>query len=122
VKAAERAFRERDAPLAGDVMLLFDSYVDEAARKRQPRLLMFTADSFDLMLTVRSTPRGNELGGSLFGARSLTVEIRRPLRATITIHAGGDGVLTETLVPPGTASVLVHAESGRTWRSEWLTL
>jgi hypothetical protein len=122
VKAAERAFRERDAPRAGHVMLVFDSFDDDPETEVAPRLLLFTADSFDLVLTVSSTPRGNALGGSLLGPMALTVAIRRPLRATIAIRAGEDGLLADTLVPPGTASVLVRAASGLTWQSDWLTL
>jgi hypothetical protein len=122
VRAAERAFREHGTPRAEDVMLVFDSFVDDTGPERTPRTLMFTADTFDLVLTVESTPRGNAVGGSLLATQPLAVEIRRPLRATIAIHAGHDGLLTETLVPPGTASLLVHAVGGRTWQSDWLTL
>jgi hypothetical protein len=122
VKAAERAFRERETPRAGKVALVYDSFRDDAQPGRAPRLLMFTAGSLDLLLTIASTPKGNLVGGWLLGTLPVAVGIRRPLRATIALHAGEDGMLAETLVPPGTASVLVHAATGRSWQSDWMTL
>lgn len=122
VKAAERAFREQRAPRVGLVTLVFDSFFDLNGSQRVPRLLMFTVDAFDLVLTVSVTPRGNLVGGVVLGGGELVVGIRRPMRATIALRAGTDGVLEQTMVPPGTASILVSAATGESWQSRWLTL
>jgi hypothetical protein len=121
LRAAERAFRERAARRLRALTCVFDS-VDDGADVRVPRVLMFAAAGFDVLLTVYATPRGNMVSGAVLGARALHVAIRRPIRATIEIPLTEDGRLAPTLVPPGTGSVLVEQSANISWRSEWFTL
>jgi hypothetical protein len=122
VKAAERAFREQREARVSVLGLVFDSFFDLGTPTRAPRILMFATDSFDLMLTVSMTPRGNRLGGLVLGLNDAVVRVRRPMRATIALLADPDGVLEQTTVPPGTASLVVSTQAGDSWQSRWLTL
>jgi hypothetical protein len=123
VNAAQRAFRERDPSRARHASLVFDSFIDGHAPAGGYRLLMFGAEGFDLVLTVASTPRGNLMEGALLGdAKPKVVAVRRPMRPTIAIAVRHDGRLSETLVPPGIASVTARCLTGEIWQSDWLTL
>ena len=83
---------------------------------------MLSADTFDLILTIGTTSRGNAIGGAIMTSMQLSVAIRRPLRATIALPADENGALVEAVVPGGTACVVVSDAAGRTWVSDWLTL
>jgi len=122
VVAARHAFREHSRAAAKPLSLVFDSSGDGTAHESSPRLLMLTGDTFDLILTVGTTSRGKTLGGVVMPAATVAVGIRRPLRATIALPADDAGVLAETILPCGTACVVVESTTGETYQSDWLTL
>ena len=104
--------------------LVFDSFTDvEETFENGPRMLMFSADGFDMLLTITREARGDRLEASvLTPSKPVTVTIRRPTRATIAIRVTPDGALEPTTVPPGTASVFARSSDGRTWQTDWLTI
>jgi hypothetical protein len=122
VVAARHAFRELARTEGNRAALVFDSSLDGTARDWSFRRLLFTGDIFDLILTVATTPRGKTLGGELISDTSLTVGIRRPLRATIALPADETGVLAQSVIPAGTACVVVRAATSEAYESNWLTL
>ncbi len=124
VKAAEYAISKRPVPEVRTTDLVFDSLAHPDLLRNGPRVLVFSCDAFDIMLTIASEARGNRVTGTVLGdTDALVVAIRRPTRATIAMPATRDGVLAPTLVPRGTASVYARALSdGRIWQSEWLTM
>jgi hypothetical protein len=89
------------------------------------RVLMFTSEDFDLVLTVAPSSRGALIGGAAMSRVPIVVGIRRPLRATIVLRSDDNGVLVDTAVPSGASCVVVYTqdgEKGEKWESEWLTL
>jgi hypothetical protein len=124
VKAAEYAIRKRTVPDVRKTDLVFDSLAHPDLLRGGPRVLVFSCDAFDVILTVTPEARGNRVTGTVLGdTDALVVAIRRPTRATIAVPATPDGLLAPTLVPRGTASVYARALSdGRIWQSEWLTM
>jgi hypothetical protein len=124
VNAAQRAFRERPASESGRAELVFDSTRDDVEREGA-RVLMFTSEDFDLVLTVAPSSRGALVGGAAMSRVPIVVGIRRPLRATIVLRSDDNGVLVDTAVPSGASCVVVYTqdgEKGEKWESEWLTL
>src|SRR5262245_22922933 len=101
VTAARRAFAVRSGPRAEAAALVFDSFDDASEHEEARRLLLFTAGHFDLLITIAVQPRGKVLGGAVWGPQPVSLAVRRPTRATIVIPASDDGVLTATIVPPG---------------------
>jgi hypothetical protein len=122
VAAARHAFSEHTRPAGRRVTLVFDSVRDDVPAETSPRLLMFTGDTFDLIVTVAQTPRGKAIGGAIISGSKLTVAIRRPLRATIAIPVDDSGVLAETVIPDGTVRVIVDDLTGEAYQSQWFTL
>jgi hypothetical protein len=124
VNAARRAFRERLTSGARHAELVFDSFADlDETFESAPRMLMFSADGFDLLLTITREPRGDRVEAAvLTPAKPVEVSIRRPTRATIALRATPDGYLAPTTLPPGTASVYARASDGRAWQTDWLTI
>jgi hypothetical protein len=119
---ARDAFREHADPPALHAPLVFDTIRDDISRDRTHRLLMFVGETFDLTLTVTRTSRGKAVGGAFMSNAALVVGIRRPLRATIVLSADEAGTLSETVIPGGTARVIVRDPMGQTYESNWLTL
>jgi hypothetical protein len=122
VAAARHAFREHSRTAAEPVSLVFDSRRDDTPIDCAPRLMMFSGDTFDLILTVGTTSRGKSLGGIVISAERVALGIRRPLRATIALPTDEAGILVGTVLPSGTARVVVHKPTGETHQSNWLTL
>ena len=122
VAAARHAFREHTRTEGRNARLMFDSSCDDIERGSSPRRLMFVGDGFDLMLTVATTSRGKTVGGEVISDSKVAVEIRRPLRATIALPADERGVFAESVIPAGTACVVVRDATGKTYESSWLTL
>lgn len=122
VAAARHAFREHTRTEGSRATLVFDSSCDDIERDSSPRRLIFTGDIFDLMLTVATTSRGKTVGGELISDWRLAVEIRRPLRATIALPADKRGVFVDSVIPAGTACLVVRDATGKTYESNWLTL
>lgn len=129
VAAARGAFREHADRTTVGASLVLDTIRDEVSGDCARRLLMVAGETFDLVLTVTRTPRGNAIGGAFLfdaarGVHSETraVGIRRPLRATIVLSADRNGVLCETVIPAGPACVIVRDAAGDTYHSNWLTL
>ena len=124
VKAAEYAIHKRPVPDVRKTDLVFDSLAHPDLLRGGPRVLVFSCDAFDVMLTIAPEARGNRVTGTVLGdTDALVVAIRRPTRATIAVPATFDGLLAPTIIPKGTASVYARALSdGRIWQSEWLTL
>src|SRR5262249_41760630 len=122
VAAARHAFREHTRTERGHAALVFDSSRDDFALDRSPRRLMFTGESFDLMLTVATTSPGKPLGGDLISGAKIAVGIRRPLRATIALHADEAGVFAESVIPAGTVCLVVEDATGKVYESNWLTI
>jgi hypothetical protein len=86
------------------------------------RVLLFTGRTFDLILTIELTSRGRRVGGTIFSDRGVSVEIRRPLRATIALAQANAGTLIDTIVPAGPARIVISGAGGETHESNWLTL
>ncbi len=124
VKAAEYAIRKRPTADVRKTDLVFDSLAHPDLLRGAPRVLVFSCDAFDVMLTIAAEARGNRVTGTVLGdTDALVIAIRRPTRATIAVPATCDGLLAPTLVPKGTGSVYARALSdGRIWQSDWLTL
>jgi hypothetical protein len=120
--AARQAFRERGHASGRSVSVVFDSSRDDIRRDRSPRVLMFTGETFDLILTVATTHRGKAIGGAIYSATRVAVDIRRPLRATITLQLDETGLMPETVLPGGTACIVVRSTTGVTHQSNWFTL
>jgi hypothetical protein len=121
IAAARHAFRERTRTEGSRAALVFDSSCDDV-EDSSPRRLMFTGEVFDLILTVATTSRGKTVGGEVISDARLAVEIRRPLRATIALRADKRGVFAESVIPAGTACLVVRNATGETYESNWLTL
>ena len=120
--AARHAFREHSRTAGRPVSIVFDSNRDEVTRDCAPRLLMFTGDAFDLIVTISTTSQGKALGGAVTSATRIAVGIRRPRRALIAVPVDDAGALAEIVLPPGPACVVVQSASGGTYQSNWLTL
>ena len=122
IAAARHAFREHARTEGSHLALVFDSSRDDGERDWSHRRLMFTGDIFDVVLTVATTSRGKTLGGEVVSDTKLSVGIRRPLRATIALPADEKGVFAESVIPAGTACLVVQDATGETYESNWLTL
>jgi hypothetical protein len=122
VAAARHAFREHAPSEIRRAVLVFDSSRDDVVPEWSPRRLMFTSDTFDLILTVATTSRGKTLGGEVMSETRVAVGIRRPLRATIALAANEQGEFAESVIPAGPACVVVWSATDETYESNWLTL
>jgi hypothetical protein len=123
VEAARRAFDERSAPGTRPVELVFDSLADAEWRPADAtRILMFSGDGLAMLLTSTRCAEGSRVGGAVFTRTAVTLALRQPTRATITIPTTDDGRLLPTTVLTGPACVLACDDAGRTWQSDWLTL
>jgi hypothetical protein len=122
ISAARHAFREHTRTERNRAALVFDSSSDDVARESSPRRLIFTADLFDLILTVATSARGKTVGGEVISDVRVSVGIRRPLRATIALSVDERGLLAESVIPAGTVCFVVRDATGETYESSWLTL
>ncbi len=122
VAAARHAFQEHARAARAHASIVFDSARDDDSRESSPRVLMITGDTFDLILTIAPSPRGEVVGGAIISDRKVEVEIRRPRRATLALTADDAGELAETTIPAGPARVIVRGPAGETSQSDWFTL
>ena len=133
IEAARLAFDERSAPGTRRVDLVFDSLADsEWTPADTTRIVMFSGPDLAILLTSWRSAAGNRVGGAAFTRTPVTLALRQPTRATITIPTTGDGRLLPTTVVTGPASLFARSVSvgtsgrgsatGRTWQSDWLTL
>ena len=66
--------------------MVFDSLTQPDLFPARPRVLVFSCDAFDVMLTIAGEARGNRVTGTVFGqCDGLVVAIRRPTRAEIAV-------------------------------------
>jgi hypothetical protein len=124
IEAARRAFYER-TPGTRPVELVFDSLADaEWTPADTTRIVMFSGPELAMLLTSSRCAQGNRLGGAVFTRTPVTLALRQPTRATITIPTTDDGRLLPTTVVTGPASLFARStlDAGRTWQSDWLTL